>query len=115
MVIGRIVFPPSPATFSLSELCKVTAFRGSFPFLVGLIRVLVGDIWRFGTPTLVVVMVVLSLGQARIAMVVVVVMVVTIQIQIPTTQIAATVIVGCGNIVICVANTSGSGRVRVLN
>lgn len=85
MVIGGIGFSTSSTTspsttttttFPITKFCKVTAFGGSFPFLVSLVRVLVGDVWRFGTTGLVVVMVVLRMGHAGVSVVVMVVVVV---------------------------------------
>lgn len=82
-MVGGVRFTTS-STLSLSKLSEIAAFRGGFPFLVRLVRVLVRDIWGFSPAHWVVVMVVLRvrLGVALVVMVVVVV--VTIQTLIST-------------------------------
>lgn len=84
-MVRRIGLPSS--ALPVSELCEVAALGCGLPFLVGLVRVLVGEVRGLCSMAVVV----LGVGLPSVALVVVV-MVVTICIaKMPAT----TVIVGC--------------------
>lgn len=89
MVVEGIGFTTS-STLSFSKLGEIAAFGGCFPFLVGLIRVLVRDIWRFGTPSWVMVVMVL---RVRLGVALVVMVVVAIEILVSTPKVAAVIII----------------------
>ncbi len=105
MVVGGIGFTAA-STLSFSKLGEIAAFGGCFPFLVGLIRVLVRDIWRFGTPSWVMVVMVL---RVRLGVALVVMVVVAIEILISTPKVAAVIIIvrSCGHTVFCICNSYG--------
>lgn len=69
VMMGDVGLPPSGVP--VSELGEVAALGGGFPLLVGLVRVLVGEVWRLGS----VVVVVLGMGWGSVALVVVVMVV----------------------------------------
>lgn len=95
MVVGL----PSAAasSFSFTELGEVTALRGGFPLLVGVVRILVGDVRGLGTPGRVVVVSMLRVVLRRVALVVVMVMV-AVQVHAATStpnMAAAATVGGC--------------------
>lgn len=81
-MVGDVGLPPSGVP--VSELGEVAALGGGFPLLVGLVRVLVGEVRRLGS----VVVVVLGVGWGSVALVVVVMVVAVCVVGLPAAVVA---------------------------
>lgn len=110
VMVGDVGLPPSGVP--VSELGEVAALGGGFPLLVGLVRVLVGEVRRLGS----VVVVVLGVGWGSVALVVVVMVVAVCVVGLPAAVVA--VVVAESGAVVWGISCDGGGRrssVTVLN